>query len=217
VKIMGIFFKRQNSVINKIEQYFLCIDNCVEQFIRCINTLIRSPGSGENYNIVCEVHKAESEADDYKRKIELHLYEKALIPESRGDVLGIIESLDKIPNVLESICFQIYLQKIKIIEEYRSLYEELIEINIESYKQLKKAVNGLFYNSNVMQEIEYIDRIESESDKIERLLIEKIFNSELDKAEKLLLKEIVVNTGNISDRAQATADRLTLAVIKRRI
>ena len=210
-------FRKQKTIIEKLEGYLSCIDICVTRFTKCMEKLMNDFGSEENYKIVQSVHEAESDADDHKRQIEYHLYEKALIPESRGDVLGIIEALDKIPNMMESICYQMLLQKICIPEEYKRKINELIEINVESYEQLKRAINGLFYNSSVMEVINRIDMIESESDKIERDLIEKIFNSDMDKADKLLFREIVINIGNISDRAQVVADRLTLAIIKRRI
>jgi uncharacterized protein Yka (UPF0111/DUF47 family) len=39
----------------------------------------------------------------------------------------------------------------------------------------------------------------------------------MDKVNKLLLKGIVDEIGGISDQSQVVADRLTLAIIKRRI
>ncbi|MEK0368345.1 MAG: DUF47 family protein, partial [Nitrosopumilus sp.] len=41
-----------------------------------------------------------------RREIEISLYEKALIPESRGDILGLLEAVDRIPNKAESVAFQ---------------------------------------------------------------------------------------------------------------
>jgi uncharacterized protein Yka (UPF0111/DUF47 family) len=52
---------------------------------------------------------------------------------------------------------------------------------------------------------------------MERALITGIFDSSMDKADKILLKEIVVNIGDISDQVEVVSDRLTLAIVKRRI
>jgi uncharacterized protein Yka (UPF0111/DUF47 family) len=69
--------------------------------------------------------------------------------------------------------------------------------------------------------LEEVHRAESKADdlrrNIERDLIRDIFNSKLDKADMILFKEIVINTGDISDQAETVKDRLILAIVKRKI
>lgn len=211
------FFKKRKKIIDKIEEYLSYIDNCRDRFESCMNVFLNEGNKPDHEKMVQELHKSESQADDLKREIEFVLYQKNLIPSSRGDVLGLIETLDKIPNILESICFQIYLQNIIFPEEYKNDILDLVRINIESYNHLKIATIGLFYNKNVLDKIKEIDMKESESDKIERKLIKEIFNSNMEKIEKLLLKETIVKISDISDRVQSVADRLNLAIIKRKL
>ncbi len=211
------FLKKKKKIIDKIEEYLSYLDNCRDRFESCMNSFLNEGNELDHEEMVQNLHKSESLADDLKREIEYELYQKNLIPSSRGDVLGLIETLDKIPNILESICFQIYLQNIIFPEEYKKDILDLVKINIESYNHLKIATIGLFYNQNVLNKIKEIDLKESESDKIERKLIKQIFNSSLDKSEKILLKETIVKISDISDRVQAVADRLNLAIIKRKL
>ena len=82
---------------------------------------------------------------------------------------------------------------------------------------MSKAIHGFFENRIIFDEIQEIDIKESESDRIERDMIDSIFSSSLDKADKILLKGVVNKIGEISDQSQVVADRLTIAVIKRRI
>jgi uncharacterized protein Yka (UPF0111/DUF47 family) len=88
---------------------------------------------------------------------------------------------------------------------------------MEAYLLLNKAIRDFFQNCKIFDEIQEIDIKESKSDRIERELIDTIFSSPLDKADKILLKEIVSGIGEISDQSQVVADRLTIAVVKRRI
>lgn len=213
---MFIFTKRK-KIMTKIEEYISFIDICFEKFEKCMNDFLNRKNESDQENMVQALHKSESQADDLKREIECELYQKNLIPSSRGDILGLIETIDKIPNILESICFHIYLQNINFPEEYKNDISDLVKINIDSYNKLKIAISGLFYNNNVLNIIKEIDFKESESDKVERNLIKKVFNSNLDKSEKLLIREIIVNISDISDRVQAVADRLNLAIIKRKL
>ena len=212
-----MLWKKEKSVIDKIKAYLDQVDVCRNRFRVCIEKLLLDPDNQENEANVEEVHRAESKADDQRRHIELQLYQRALIPESRGDVLGLIETLDVIPGMFQSLCYQFLLEKIDFPEQFRERYLHLVEVNLRSYDLVRQAVLGLFYNKDVKELVDLVDAVESDSDHVERNLIRDIFNSKLDKADKILLKEIVINTGDISDRAERVKDRLILAIVKRKI
>jgi len=214
---MDMLWKKAKSIIDKIKAYLDQVDVCRDRFRLCIEKLLVNPDDAENQAIVEEVHRSESKADDLRRNIELQLYERALIPESRGDVLGLLETIDVIPGMFQSLCYQFLLERIVFPEQFRDRYLHLVDVNIKAYNLVRQAVFGLFYNKDVKDLTDLVDAVESDSDHIERDLIRDIFNSKLDKADKILLKEIVINTGDISDRAETVKDRLVLAILKRKI
>jgi hypothetical protein len=212
-----LFWKKQRAVIDKIRDYLEQVHLCSDQFRRCVRMLIANVANPEAEEPLRNVHGAESKADDLRREIEYELYQRALIPESRGDVLGILENFDHIPGMFQSLCYQIRLEVVQVPEEFRQQLEHLIDVNLEAYELASRAVLALFYAEDIKDMAALIDAKESESDRIERLLIESIFKSGLDKADKILLKEIVINIGDISDQAENVKDRLILAVVKRKI
>jgi len=214
---MARLWRKEARIINKIEAYLEQVDKTRDLFRDIMGELVRGEVSERSEERVMEVHASESLADDIRRDIELQMYKKALIPESRGDVLGLIESMDMIPNLFQSLCDQLLFQRIEVPAEFREPYLELVEVNIDSYNLLREAILALFYRRDCQKELLLIDEKESESDGIERKLVKDIFATSMDKADKILLKEIVVNTGDISDTAEIAADRLNLALIKRRI
>jgi hypothetical protein len=212
-----MLWKKEQSIIDKIEGYLDQVDTCRNHFRQCIEKLLLEPDDDENQAILEEVHLSESKADDLRRDIELQLYQRALIPESRGDVLGLLETMDAIPGLFQSLCYQFLLEKIIVPEQFRERYLHLVDVNLKSYDLVRQAVLGLFYKKEVKELTDLVDAVESDSDRIERNLIRDIFSSKLDKADKILLKEIVINTGDISDQAEIVKDRLILAIVKRRI
>jgi predicted phosphate transport protein (TIGR00153 family) len=212
-----MLWKKEKSIIAKIENYLDQVDICRDRFRACIEALLLEPKNKENEASVEEVHQAESKADDLRRDIELQLYQRALIPESRGDVLGLIETMDVIPGMFQSLCYQLLLEKIVFPDQFRERYLHLVDLNLKSYDLVRQAVLGLFYNKDVKDLTDLVDAVESDSDHIERDLVRDIFNCKMDKADKILLKEIVINTGDISDRAETVKDRLILAIMKRKI
>jgi predicted phosphate transport protein (TIGR00153 family) len=212
-----MLWKKEKSIIDKIQAYLDQVDTCRKRFRVCIEKLLLEPDNEENQAILEEVHRSESKADDLRRNIELELYKRALIPESRGDVLGLLETMDAIPGMFQSLCYQFLLERIVIPEQFRERYLHLVDVNLKSYDLVRQAMLGLFYQKEVRELTDLVDAVESDSDRIERDLIRDIFSSKLDKADKILLKEIVINTGDISDRAEIVKDRLILAIVKRKI
>jgi len=212
-----MLWNKEKSVIDKIKAYLDQVDRCRNRFRVSIEKLVLEPGNEENQAIVEEVHRSESKADDLRRTIELQLYERALIPESRGDVLGLLETMDAIPGMFQSLCYQLLLEKITFPEQFRERFLHLVDVNVKSYDLVREAVLGLFYSKDVKAQTDLVDAAESDSDHMERDLIRDIFSSKLDKADKMLLKDIVVYTGDISDQAETVKDRLILAIVKRKI
>ena len=214
---MALLWRKEQQIINKVKSYLEEISVCRDKFKICMQQLIQNGVNPQNPDLVEKVHQAESRADDIRREIELDLYQRALIPESRGDVLGLLETLDDIPGIFQSLCYQMSSQKIEVPKEFQNRFFEILEINIEAYDLLGDAIIGFFYKKDVSRNIQRIDERESSSDRMERALITGIFDSSMDKADKILLKEIVVNIGDISDQVEVVSDRLTLAIVKRRI
>ncbi len=215
---MGFFLSRSNRVLNMIESYISNVNECMECFKRCFEAYFTSGLCGEFEELILEVHRAESSADDSRREIELALYEKSLIPESRGDILGLLESVDRIPNKAESILFQIQTEALSIPDEFIPNFRKLVNINISAYKDITTAIERLFQDiSRVKDTSLSVDKKESDSDAIERELIRAMFSSNMDIGEKILLKELVIEIGNISDRAEDVSDRLSIIAVKRPI
>lgn len=215
---MPFFWKKEKQIIAKIEMYLQEIDICRDRFYKCISRFIQQTKFNPNKSDVEAVHQSESKADDIRRDIEYELYNKALIPESREDILNLLEGLDSIPNSFEEICFQISIQKILFPKELKRGLLQLTDKSIEAYNLVHNAMQGLFYKKqDIMDEIINIDRFESQVDVIERELIKKVFDSSNDLAEKIIFKEVIKNIASISDLAQNLSDKLSLAIVKRRI
>ncbi len=215
---MNFLWKKEKSIIAKIEQYLQECDTCRDRFHACMKKMITMNNSSAEDKLIKLVHESESKADDLRREIEYELYNKALIPESREDILNILETLDVIPNTFEEICFEMCLEKIQISAPFKQGFLTLVEKNLHAFALIREAIAGLFYKKmDVMDRIHSVDQYESEVDKIERDLIGQVFASDLSKADKILLRQIIKNIAQISDLAQAVGDKLTIAIVKRRI
>jgi len=107
---------------NYLDEYKICL----ESFNNAMNIYLEN-GLGEEFSYyVQQTHKMESQADYIRKKIEWEMYSKALLPESRGDLLGFLETMDKIPNKAESVLYQIQLQRLSLPKELKHNIKELL-------------------------------------------------------------------------------------------
>ena len=214
---MAKLWKKQESIFSKIQIYFEKTDKTRDVFKKTVSDLINKDADASLADAVEDVHAAEHEADNERRAVILELYKKALIPESRGDILGLLESFDSLPNTFQAVCNIIFFQNIKIPENYKARFIDLINVNIEAYNLTKDAAFCLFKEEDLLNKCELVCDKERESDTSERALIRDIYSSDMDLAEKMQLKEVIIAIGNISDLAEDVSDRIELAIIKRKI
>lgn len=213
---MPFLWKKQKEIEKSIEGYLEETEQCLSAFGDAFRTYF-TDGLGPSFEeLVKRAHAYESKCDDKRREIERSLYGRALIPEFRGDILGMLEALDKVPNKCESVLYQIVLENITIPDQYHDKTGKLIEINVESYRILCNAVRCLFTNNSeeLLSAVSHVDQKESESDGIEHEIIKTIFSSDMDKADMILLRDLILEIGSISDRAENVADRLSIIAAK---
>jgi predicted phosphate transport protein (TIGR00153 family) len=213
-----MLWRKQENVEQMMELYFDQCDRCFAEFEAAMS-IFWIEGHCESFEAAVQAtHAAESKADDMRRDIEYTLYGKALLPESRGDILGILETYDKLANAAETVCFALSTQQTVLPTELVPQYQSLIKTNIESYELARKAVDCLMSNPKAtLHATKSIEAKESESDAIERTLIRAIFAGDWETGDKLVYKEIVLLLGDISDRAERIADRIGITAIKRQI
>ena len=214
-----MLFSRKNKVLKMVEDYLSSANECMRHFMESLEEYFANGLSNTFDEIILKTHRAESMSDDIRREIEVAMYEKGLIPESRGDILGLLETFDKIPNKAESVLYQIQSEFLLIPDGLKPDFEKLVRINCGAYEDIARCVEELFKNIGRVKHIaNEVDKKESDSDTIERGLIRKIFSdTAIDVGQKILLKELAIEIGNISDRAEDASDRLNIVAVKRYI
>ena len=218
MKLFDFFWRKQRLIERYVFDYIDEWKKCLEDFKNAMEVYLKE-GLGEKFDYYVErTHKMESQADDMRKKIEWEMYSKALLPESRGDILGFLEMMDKIPNKAESILYQIQLQRLKLPKELNPNIQRIVDLSCKAIQLVYEAAIALLSQRGDIHKLaDKIDEKESECDHAGRDIMAKIFTMDMDKAEKILLKELIVEFGTLTDRAEDVSDRLTLLSVKRRV
>jgi predicted phosphate transport protein (TIGR00153 family) len=212
---MSLFFgKKEQVVIELFRQHLDAVENTIVK----LQELIFEEKKEKYKELAEEVRKAETTADQIRRKAELEMYSGAFLPNFRGDLLGTIEALDRIANKAESVADEIDLQDLTIPKEIHENLKALISKSLETYKALKEAAKEMFEDfEKASQMIVETERFEHETDEIERSTIRKIFSLDIPLAEKIQLKDLVHRIADISDTSEDVSDRIQIILYKRKV
>lgn len=165
-----------------------------------------------------QVNELESRGDTLRRNIERKLYAQTLIPESRGDVLGLLENMDQILNKCEGAMWQFAIEKPEVPTEFRTDFANLIDCVVQCVDALVSASRSFFRDiQTVSDHMHKVMFFEKEADKVSTKLKMAIFSSELELSRKNQLRGFVEHVDNIADTAEDVADRLAIYTIKRSI
>lgn len=164
------------------------------------------------------VHAHERRADDLRREVEVLMYTKALFPESRGDILALVETMDKVANQAEKVVWMMRTHRLVIPAPFQPGMLHLARVCLTCAEALVEAAGRLFSNYAAATEaIGRVDQLESEADRLEAELTEAVFASSLDGFQKLLMRDLIHHLAQLSDRTQNVADRVRIIVAKRSI
>ena len=216
--MFDLFFKKGRQVETLIYSYLENLSLTQEHFLKAMDTCLKQ-GVCDDFGFLVEhTHKYESKADDIRDEVNLLMYGRALIPESREDIMGLLEEIDGIPRHLEQVLNMIRTQKLTVPEFLVLDVRELLQVSIESCDLMIKQVGVMLRKEQGIRSLmSTIDQNESHCDHIERRIIVKIFESNLDPFVKLQLKEMVLIMGDISDQADRVSKRINIITLKRRV
>ncbi len=207
---------KKKYITDLINEYCKTVNECLDAFRKSMEDYEKDSDLSNSYELFKEVHKSESKADDIRRDIEVMMYSKALFPESRGDILGLLEAADKVPNQAESAVYAIKNQHILIPDDLKSGIIELIDICVSAGAAMVDSILELFRDyTNATVAVGKIDELESAADKVEARLIEQIFADNPKNIQAILLRDLIIQIAAISDRAENAGDRIRIAVAKR--
>ncbi|MCF7919250.1 MAG: DUF47 family protein [Candidatus Cloacimonetes bacterium] len=172
----------------------------------------------EQYNE--QMKKLETSADEKRREIKHQLYTYMLIPESRGDVLGLLETIDDVVDVCEKVLAQFSIEQPQIPPELTESYRELVSLSANALEELVKATRAFFKEIKLVNE--YINKVhfyEHEADKVEEMIKYSAFRlpgfTEFSK--RVHLRYFAEKIALVSDTAETVAERLAVYAIKRKL
>jgi len=173
-----------------------------------------------------KIAKLENEADELKRSLRMGLPKTLLMAVPREDLLEILTIQDEIANQAKDIAGIMIGRKMEIPGKMAEGMKSFVTQSVNAAVQADNAINELDellisgFRGRITKTIETmirkLDKIEHDTDKMERQLRVKLFSIEdkLPPVHVMFLYRIIEATGELADLAQRVGNRIELLMAK---
>ncbi|MCP8900715.1 TIGR00153 family protein [Gilvimarinus xylanilyticus] len=173
-----------------------------------------------------EISEIESQADDMKKQLRLHLPKSLFLPVPRTDLLELLGTQDRIANKAQDITGIMLGRKMSIPAQLQPQFTDFVQSAQKTAEQALAAINELdelletgFSGrevSLVENMIEKLDQYERINDQQQVELRAGLFalEAELPPVDVMFLYQIIDWIGDLADRAQTVGSRLQLLLAR---
>jgi len=208
--------KRRIGIENQIDEFLDLVSESGLIFKMAIAAYLRGDTDAFLKKIE-QITIAEHKGDSLTRTLEERLYIQTLIPDSRGDVLELLESMDSLLDQFKGAIWQFEIERPEIWPEFHDDFNELVGYVVEAVEAVVLSSRAFFKNiAAVSDHMHKVSYWETESDKVASNLQRAIFKHEdMRMSHRLQLRDFAKKVDNIADVSEDVADRLAIYVIKR--
>ncbi len=212
---MFSIFGKTKEIESKIDEFLDLIAKASVEFRQSMIFYIG--GEFEEFEKRAQiVDDMETETDKLRREIENKLYLETLIPESRGDVLALLETSDDVLNVMADTIVDFSIERPYICDEIKKDFRELLDVTMNSVDAMVMTIRAYFRNITMVRDYANKVRIyENESDKFGERIKRKVFERDIDLAQKIHIRHFIHRIEEIADKAEDVTDRVSIYAIKR--
>ncbi|UCF64594.1 MAG: DUF47 family protein [bacterium] len=212
---MKILFRKTRELETQIDDYLDIVERGALIFLQGVRLFFEN--RLDEFEVrYKDLRAMESKGDSLRRDIENKLYTHTLIPESRGDVLGLLESSDAVLNRMAKTLLNFSIENPNMSEELRPLFIDLAQSSTAAAENMVKAVRTYFRDLLAVRDL--INKAlfyEKESDKIAEKVKRIVFQKDAELSWKAHMRVFAHHIELIADEAEDVCDRLAIAVAKR--
>jgi hypothetical protein len=207
---------RAKQIQAKLDQYFDALRQIGRRQREAFNSYL-DQDEQSFADLLEAINGLESRLDGIRRDIEMEIYGRRLLPDTRDDVLGLLEGIDKIPNRIQSVTRNLQLQKVDIPSLLKGDLRQLSDQIVEAIQILIKISYAFISRPAEVRDLaSQLSRLEHEADLVEERALALVFDApDLELAHKLQLQGLIDRVGSICDLAEDVGDRLMVASLKR--
>ena len=208
--------KKRFDIGRKIDDFLDKVSESGILFKHGVNAYLKDNNESFTKKIQ-DISRVEHMGDALRRDLEEQLYTQTLIPESRGDVLELLESMDGLLDRFKGALWRFEIERPDIYPELHEDIQELATCVVESVEAMVRSARAFFKDiSAVADHLHKVSHWETQSDKVSTRIQKQVFKKpDLRLSYRMQLRDFIRHVDKIADRAEDVADKLRIYVIKR--
>lgn len=218
----GIF---GSSPVRPMQVHMEKVHDCVSLLVPFFEAVIAEDWKKVEKNQQ-KISLLENEADVMKKELRLSLPKGLFMQVSRQDLLEVLTMQDSVANKAKDVAGIILGRKMVLPKKIAADFLKFAQRCVDASEQARITINELDelvetgFRGNevkmVQKMIKKLDKIEADTDTIQRKIRAKLFEVETDMPplEAMFLYKVIEATGDVADQAQRVGSRLQLLLAK---
>ena len=212
-------FGKVKALEGQIDEMLNTLSQAGMHFEKLVKHYMKS-GADESFLQQCQMLKdLEQKGNSMSREIARSLYTEMLIPDSRGDVLSLLQYLDYLLDQYEHIATAVSVERPSLDEsssEQRASFVELVENTVKCVEAAVVTTRAFFKDLRKVEDNAHkISFYEAEVDRIAMQLKRQIFDSDTALDRKMQARYFVDKIDELADEAEELGDEISIYTIKR--
>lgn len=210
------FLKKRFGIGRKMDDFLDKVSESGMLFKHGVDAYLK--GNQQSFaKTIEDIAAVEHVGDALRRDLEEQLYTQTLIPESRGDVLELLENMDGLLDRFKGALWRFEIEQPDIYPELHNDIRELAACVVESVEAMVRSARAFFKDiAAVADHLHKVSHWETQSDKVSTRIQSRVFREkELRLSHRMQLRDFIRHVDKIADRAEDVADKLRIYVIKR--
>ncbi len=213
------------SPFKPMQEHMRTVNKCALQIGKLFEALC--DGDQEKVRTIQqEIFDLENEADVIKNQLRAHLPKSLFMPVDRRDLLEVLDLQDTIAGIAQDIAGLLVERKMVVMDDMRELLLTLVRRCVDACNQachiierLDELVETGFRGPEsdaVLQMVDELNKIESDTDRMGLELKRKLFSHEddMNPVSVVFWYELINMIGELADYAEKVGNRLRLLVAR---
>jgi predicted phosphate transport protein (TIGR00153 family) len=213
------------SPVKPLQKHMEIVVQCAQELVPFFEAVVAQDDASVKEKQK-KISKLEKDADKLKRDLRLHMPTGMWMPVPRADLLEVLRQQDQVANRAKDIAGIMVGRKMRLPEGMGELFLAYVQRSVDAAVQANVTVNELdelvetgFSGSEVdlvKGMVKELDRIESDTDKLQIKIRATLFKKEKDlpPVDVMFLYNIIDWIGDLADEAQRVGARLELMLAK---
>lgn len=211
-------FRRTQVLKSQIDEMLDSVSEAILAFKHGLSHYVRQGWDSTVEDKFEQVSRLEDRGDTLLNGIGQALYTEMLLPDTSGDVLGLLGSLDGLLDEMEHGFVVVRIERPEIPSEFHDSWCECIGLTAETVEQVVVAARAYFRDPRTTRDhLHKVHFYEDETHATASRIMEQLFQSERSLDRKMQLRGHLWLLDRLADLADAAGDALAIYAVKRSV